>query len=409
MFSGLSQSVKTSAESPAFLNKTLSAEYKDQTLEQILLDITTSQGIDFFYANQLPALQAKITVSFKEKTLSKVLNDLLSPRNIGYMVMESGIVLIPEKVAEEVAKEGSALEDSLTIMPVAKTASKKPIRKYTYSGLKKKTLFSSLPWESRIEKPIPSFGEEDSLVYHKKTLRKLRKHYLSYWLQRKMFSVQVGFRPELTWWDMSAGRDADLEIKRYNSYKNPSLSFSLGAEGQLQIHRWIFFAGLNFTNLTRKGIHSEYQVDYLNSDVSHEITSNYSSNYNLFGFTGGAGYIFKAGLFQVHLLAGIDNKFMLRMAGARYFPYYESKYFLFGPPYYNKSFEPLSPEKINFRTYLPVTFQSVKCIFFIQEKLDVVSSLSFQQFLTSIYTDDPVVNEKPLVAGVEIGVRYNFR
>ncbi|MFN6943603.1 MAG: hypothetical protein ACK4ND_01545 [Cytophagaceae bacterium] len=400
---------------PSVLEKKVTGVYKESTLEHILSDLSTRYKIDFFYIAENIPLKHKQSLVFESLSLQEVLLKILDPINIGHMVVDENIVLVPESPVLEdrptLPENTPALKDSIIIKHIPGVQAKK-LSIYTYSALKKRSSYSYYPWKMRkASKPLEEEHElwKDSVIVQRRKLTKLRKHYINQWQNKKGFAVDLFFQPEFARWRMKHNKNMGFRIEDYNSYERVNVGFSLQSTINYHYKRLNFIGGFGFYNLERAGTHTDYYINYLNPMVRHAVISNYAATYHYGGYKLGLGYQLSKGLMQVIVSAAYEGHFLIGKAGQNFYPYYRDKYYLFGPPYSDGMFNPLIAQEIEMNKYLSAFSQDVQTIIFISETVDILTGIHFRQYLSSIYSSESPVIESPVVFGLRIGVRYNFR
>lgn len=93
------------------LNKTVTLQYTNQTIREILHHIQQEYGVRFSYLNNEIPVEKKINLSLEEEPLYKALDQIFTDTPIGYQVVSGQVIL--KKVAD---KETSRTETSRTEM-----------------------------------------------------------------------------------------------------------------------------------------------------------------------------------------------------------------------------------------------------------------------------------------------------
>jgi len=104
-FTGISLGRSLPAES--VLNKRLSINLKEVTLEKALINIQNKTGVKFVYSSTLIPLNSKVSVDASEEKLSNILNKLLAQLNIIYSVNAGQYIVLK--------KNQLAFADSLNV------------------------------------------------------------------------------------------------------------------------------------------------------------------------------------------------------------------------------------------------------------------------------------------------------
>ncbi|MCF8228217.1 MAG: TonB-dependent receptor [Bacteroidales bacterium] len=87
------------------LDKTITIEIEDETLKVFLNEFGEKSGLNFSYPSALKALKEKVSYKAREKQQRQILDDVLSPMEISYQVVEKQIVLSEAKTKSEKQKE----------------------------------------------------------------------------------------------------------------------------------------------------------------------------------------------------------------------------------------------------------------------------------------------------------------
>lgn len=97
------------------LNKSVTLSVREQTLEDVLLQLEIQSGTRFLYSREVIGSQRKISCALENEKLSKVLKQILHPLNLKYEVLSKQIII--KKNPREAQRLSDALEEP-TINPV---------------------------------------------------------------------------------------------------------------------------------------------------------------------------------------------------------------------------------------------------------------------------------------------------
>src|SRR5690606_29108046 len=100
---------------------------------------------------------------------------------------------------------------------------------------------------------------------------------------------------------------------------------------------------------------------------------------------------------------------LVRNVSPKLFPYYETKYYVDGPPYFNASYERIERETISYRKIVPGLMAEGLYFRQIMPKTDFMLGIHARFITHSIYNHDEPISEKAFTAGISLGLRYNFK
>src|SRR5689334_7395712 len=95
------------------LNKKITVQYKNVTIEHVLKDITKLYHVNFSYSSNFIPSNKKVTINLKDKTLSVVLSELLKGAEVSFEEVGSQVVLKKHEKKEGSKNNPSAKEKSI--------------------------------------------------------------------------------------------------------------------------------------------------------------------------------------------------------------------------------------------------------------------------------------------------------
>lgn len=96
----------------------ITLQIKNEKLQVILGTIEKRSGYAFVYSNDEIDAERKVSIQVKEKELSEVLTELLTPLHIGYEFIKNKIILKAEKTSVPLAAGSSGLNNNLSFEAV---------------------------------------------------------------------------------------------------------------------------------------------------------------------------------------------------------------------------------------------------------------------------------------------------
>ncbi len=387
----------------------VSLHYQNVELRKILSDVSTNYSLSFSYAGSTLPLNALMSVDMENAPLENFL-DLLSARlRIGHSVIGINIVLFRETFYEERKREAtqSALMDTVIAYPII-TKNKNDLKFYKISLwdiiLGAKNIQRSLKEDSLlVARNSDSLKAIERKLYRKR-VRLIREQ------RRSNQWGTLSLRPELSIWHMKGTTNQSINYKQYNNYGAPDPGVSVHMGYAIRLWKNFFIQpGLKVSYQTKKGEHTDYYVSFLTPSEIERRVYPYDSRLIFSSFSLQAGLEHKVGKNKITISGGYFTAALIRQTAPQYFPYFETKYYISGPPYYNSNYERIRREEIKYRDWLIGAMADVLFYRAIYRRLDIFAGIHTRIQLQSIYSKEAQISERALTGGISIGVRYNTR
>lgn len=392
----------------------ISLNYKEARLQKILSDISQNYSLNFSYAGSRIPLDTLISVNAEQTSLGNFL-DILSDRfHIEHSVVGIYIVLFRKTFYQEQKTK----TDVLAKTEYQDTISLYSLRYETYNQvLYKVTLWDIIAGAKTIKDSviIPSrdsvmhTNKNDSLKIkdrelYRKRIRLIRKAYRSnQW-------TTLSLRPEFSIWYMKGTTNQSIDYSLYNDYQSPDPGITLQAGYAVRVLGNFFVKpGLNASYQIKRGVHTDYYVSFLAPSFVEKRSYTYDSRLIFSAFTLQGGYEHKAGKNKVTLSGGCFGAILIRKTAPRYFPYFETKYYVSGPPYHNSNYERIRREEIRYRDWVMGLMADILFYRSIHQRFDLFAGIHARLQLHSIYAKEAQISERAISEGVTIGARYNVR
>ena len=394
----------------------ISLDYKDTRLQKILSDISLNYSLNFSYAGSMIPLDTLMSVSLSQVPINTFLTILSERFNIEHSVVGIYIVLFrntfyqqqKDKLAKLPAE--SEYKDSINLYPIR------------YEQKNAQVLYKVSLWDiilgAETAKNSVTTQRKDTVIFiqkndslkikdrelYRKRVRLIRKRYRSnQW-------TTLSLRPEFSMWYMKGTTNQSIDYKLYNDYGAPDPGITLQTGYAIRVLGSFFVKpGLNASYQIKRGVHTDYYVSFLTPSFIEERSYKYDSRLIFSAFTLQAGYEHKAGKNKVTLPAGYFGAVLIRKTAPRYFPYFETKYYVSGPPYYNSNYERIRREEIRYRDWVMGVMADILFYRSVHQRLDLFAGIHARLQLHSIYKKEAQIGERSLSEGVSIGVRYNVR
>ncbi len=395
----------------------ISLVYKDVRLQKILSDISLDYSLNFSYAGSMIPLDTLMSFNVSQISLGSFL-DILSERfAIEHSIIGIYIVLFRKTFYQEQKNKiknipaDSAFKDTISLYPV-KYAQNKNI-----PVLYKVSLWDIVSGAEITKDPVFIQNRDSVILVQKHDSLKIRDRQLYRkrvrLIRRKYRSNQwttLSLHPEFSIWNMKGTTNQSIDYKLYNDYGGPDPGITLQTGHAIRVLGSFFIKpGLNASYQIKRGIHTDYYVSFLTPSFVEERSYRYDSRLIFSAFTLQAGYEHKAGKNKVTLSGGYFGAVLIRKTAPRYFPYFETKYYVAGPPYYNSNYERIRREEIRYRDWVMGVMADILFYRSIHQRFDLFAGIHARLQLHSIYTKEAQISERSLSEGVSIGVRYNMR
>lgn len=407
-FSATAQDPTEKVRIDSVLLKKVSADYQNASIKSIITDFGSKYGLKFSYAGSNINLEQRISIHVRDTSLFHFLNVLTYGPGLDYSLVASYIVLFKPDILKSLVDAESEALDSVPVFDIQDNPREKN-EKIIYKLSLLDLVNGANVYDKSFQKDSVEVSTDDSVkVLDKKQRRKrirlIRKQYRS-----EAWSV-LSARPEISMWRLRGTTNQSIDYGIYNDYGNPDLSFTIQAAfSRRVINNFFIQPGLKASYLSKKGTHTDYQISFLQPGVVHKVSYEYESRFIFADFTFLFGYEHKVGKNKLTLSGGYFIGLLIKQTSPKFFPYFETKYYLSGPPYYNSNYERIVREEIPYREFIPGVMGEILYYREINKRIDFMVGLHTRFMTFSIYKKTAPISERALTQGLSLGLRYNFK
>lgn len=385
------------------------SNYSNTTFRDILEDLSANYQFKFSYAGSVLPMDTIISRQCRSSSIDQILECILTDLPIKHRIIGSQIVFYKSNLLVSRSIDSTRFhKDSIEVKPVLSKKRKLEIYKLSLIDLLYgASVYNSDTLPVRID-TLENQEKIDSIKQRerenrRKRVRLLRKQYRSnQW-------GYISFNPEVSYWRMRGTTNQSIDYDIFNDYGSPDLGVSFQASYSKRIVNDIFFqAGFLGNFLAKNGTHTDYYVSFLEPGKVYQEQFEYETRFGYVNLYFQIGYEYKVGLNKIVLAAGGFSGMLVRSVSPVYFPYFETKYYVDGPPYYNANYERIEREKISYRSIVPGLIAEALYFRQLVAKTDFMVGVQARFITHSIYNREEPINEKAFTVGVRIGLRYNF-
>lgn len=393
----------------SLFQKKISADYKNESIKSIITDVSQKYGFKFSYAGSNIDLNRKISIQTRDTGFFYFLKILTKGPDLDFSIVGEYTVLFKPDILNEIPKKsGQEKNDSVTVFEIPDDSKEKK-DKIIYRLSILDLINGASVYNEKLPEDTILINTRDSLKVLDKKQRRKRVR-----LVRRQYRSEVwglfSARPEISIWRMKGTTNQSIDYGIYNDYGHPDLSFTLQAAFSRRIIKNFFLQpGLKASYLSKKGIHTDYQISFLKPGVVQTVSYEYESRFIFADLTVQFGYEHKVGKNKLTLSGGYFIGLLIKQTSPTYFPYFETKYYLSGPPYYNSNYERIVREEIPYREFIPGIMGEILYYREVNKKVDLMIGFHARFITFSIYTKTAPISEKALTEGFSLGLRYNFK
>jgi len=386
------------------------AKYSQTSLRNILKDLSAKYQFNFSYAGSVLPMDSLISRQCQHGTINQFIECILTDLPIKHRIIGNQIVLFKSNLIVVKQADTTKIEqDSIEVKPVFPKKQKFEIYKlglidllYGASVLSIDTLGVDID-TLILQDKLDSIKQKERAIQRKR-IRLVKKQYRSnQW-------GYISLNPEISYWRMRGTTNQSIDYSIFNDYESPDLGISLQTSYSIRIVKDLFLQiGVLGTYLSKNGKHTDYYVSFLDPNKVTQTQFDYEMRYGFVNLYFQVGYEYKFALNKIVLAAGGFTGMMVGSVSPIYFPYFETKYYVSGPPYYNANYERIEIEEISYRKFVPGLMAEALYFRQILPKTDFMLGLHARYITHSIYEREEPINEKAFTAGLSIGLRYNFK
>jgi hypothetical protein len=387
-----------------------SVAYSNATLKNILQDLYGKYHFNFSYAGSMLPMDTIVSRQCQSSSVSQFIHCILADLPIKHQVIGNQIVLYRSNLFVKRNTDSlKTTKDSIVVRSLHPKKRTFEIYKISLIDLLYgASLYNS---DSLITQPdtLMNLSNLDSIKRKEREVRRKRIR-----LVRKQYRSNqwgyISFNPELSTWRMRGTTNQSIDYSIFNDYGSSDLGSSLQISYSIRIVKDLFLqAGFLGNYLTKNGKHTDYYVSFLDPGNVEKVQYNYEARFGYANLYFQFGYEYKYALNKVVLAAGGFSGILVRNVSPKLFPYYETKYYVDGPPYFNANYERIEREAISYRKIVPGLMAEGLYFKQIMPKTDFVLGIHARYITHSIYNRDEPISEKAFTAGISLGLRYNFK
>jgi hypothetical protein len=414
------------------LQTKISINHTNATLYEILNEIEENYGINFSYANNLISLDATRSISFKEQTLEKVLNEIFKRSTITYKVIGKRVVLIKEDLISNLVTSVSRVVpiDTNSFGILSKNRDVKEI-KNVGAGERTTGSANSIKGSGRSVKKSSKEESGGILKFWRYKFKRTRdstitldslsqindnssgkRFYFSKMNKEDKYSLAISFMagPSCTklYSDNQEGK-AIISERGQESHltgTNSEIILNYHITPSLSIGQ-----GLGLLKMGEKGSLCFKDTDsrrgYMSRDSGYYYdVYNYSNKFSYLTLPLVAAYNYYWKKFFTGFQAGLKPCILL--SKGKDLEYYNYDYYF---NYENSSSwrqkDMLAPQKIAYREFnLAYSFQAE--IGYRLKNISIATGFGYNRFLFSTYKNSAPLKEKRSLPGISLGLRYHF-